>query len=530
MSITAFFCTRLNKVIVVISRYQATIHAMQKIINNQFIRVFILFLLGALCVLGFAPFYFYPASILSLIGLFYFWHQGYTPKQAAVSGFIYGLGLFTTGIYWIYISLHDFGNMPSIIAALATFLLCAFMASFSALVGALSVKISKAEPLYLLISIPIFWALADWTRGWIFTGFPWLTMGYSQVPHSPLAGYMPIIGVYGVSMIVILIANFIAYWLAKKPVSVIWKRNSIVLLVVIFLTGSLLKLVEWTTPTAKPISVALLQGNIAQDLKWNPENAERTLNLYLQMAEASQAKLIIMPETALPILSSEIPAELLMRLQQLAKRNLGAVLVGIVERENGQYFNSMLNLGKNNPETYRKSHLVPFGEFIPLKVAFGWIYRDLLNMPLSDLSRGSIYQQPMNIDGEKVAINICYEDVFGEEIIRQLPAATLLVNASNDAWYGQSNAAFQHLQFSQARALETGRTVIRATNTGATAMIDPHGNVLAHAPHFTETTLNVTAQGYVGSTPYVRWGNWLFLSICFIALSFIFLASKRKTK
>jgi apolipoprotein N-acyltransferase len=194
----------------------------------------------------------------------------------------------------------------------------------------------------------------------------------------------------------------------------------------------------------------------------------------------------------------------------------------------------MLNIGSKEPEVYRKSHLVPFGEFIPLKVAFGWIYRNWLNMPLSDLSRGNMYQQPMKIAGEKVAINICYEDVFGEEIIRQLPAATMLVNVSNDAWYGESLAAYQHMQFSQARALETGRTVLRATNTGATAMIDPHGNVLAHAPHFTKATLNIMAQGYNGSTPYVRFGNWLFLAISFIGLLAIclpnFLASRRKTK
>jgi apolipoprotein N-acyltransferase len=507
---------------------------MQIIPQNKFIRLVTVFLLGALCVLGFAPFYFYPASILSLVGLFYFWHQDYTPKQAAISGFIYGLGLFSTGIYWIYISLHDFGSMPSVIAGLATFLLCAFMALFTALVGAFSVKVSKTQSSQLLISIPILWALADWTRSWIFTGFPWLTMGYSQVPHSPLVGYMPIIGVYGVSMITVFIASLIAYWLVKKPASILWRRNSIALLLLIWVIGSVLKLVEWTMPTSKPISVALLQGNIAQDIKWSPEAAEHTLSLYLRMAEASKAKLIIMPETAMPVLSSQIPQEIITRLQTHAVQNQGTILVGAVEHDNDEYFNSMLSIDGSKTEAYRKSHLVPFGEFIPLKVAFGWIYRDLLNMPLSDLTRGSIHQQPMSIAGEKVAINICYEDVFGEEIIRQLPAATLLVNASNDAWYGQSNAAYQHLQFSQARALETGRTVLRATNTGATAIIDPHGNVLTHAPHFTETTLNVTAQGYSGITPYVRWGNWLFLVICLIGLTFIclsnFLASKRKTK
>jgi apolipoprotein N-acyltransferase len=514
----------------VISRYQATIQPMQIIIKNKIIRSFILFLLGAFCVLGFAPFYFYPASILSLIGLFYFWYQNYTVRQAALTGFIYGLGLFSTGIYWIYISLHDFGNMPSLVAGLATFLLCAFMALFTALVGALSVKISKPQSLQLLISIPIFWGLADWTRSWIFTGFPWLTMGYSQVPHSPLAGYIPIIGIYGVSMITVFIASLMGYWLAKKPATPVERRNAIVLIALIFITGSALKLVEWTTPSSKPITVALLQGNIPQDIKWSPEVAEQTLGLYLRMAEASSAKLIIMPETAMPVLSSQIPQGLITRLQTHAVQNQGAILVGAVERSNDEYFNSMLSIDGRKTEVYRKSHLVPFGEFIPLKVAFGWIYRDLLNMPLSDLTRGSIHQQPMNIAGEKVAINICYEDVFGEEIIRQLPAATLLVNASNDAWYGQSNAAYQHMQFSQARALETGRTVLRATNTGATAIIDPHGNVLDQAPHFTETTLNVVAQGYSGSTPYVFWGNWLFLCICFGALSFIFLASRRKTK
>jgi apolipoprotein N-acyltransferase len=507
---------------------------MHSILNHKFLKPISLFLLGAVCVLGFAPYYFYPASIISLIGLVYFWCHENTPKQAALSGFIYGLGLYSAGIYWIYISLHDFGNMPSLFAGFATFLLCAFMALFPALVGALSIRISGNQSRNLLIAIPILWALSDWTRSWIFTGFPWLTIGYSQVPNSPLAGYMPIIGVYGVSLIAVFTTSMIGFWLAKKPDSTIWKRNTIALLMLIWVTGSLIKLFEWTSPVAKPISVALLQGNIAQDIKWSPEIAERTIAQYLQMVEASQAKLIIMPETALPILSSELPTELVSRLQQHAAKNQSSILVGLVERENGEYFNSVLNIGKPKFEAYRKSHLVPFGEFIPLKGMIGWIYRDLLNMPLSDLTSGSIHQQPMNIAGEKVAINICYEDVFGEEIIRQLPAATLLVNASNDAWYGQSNAALQHMQFSQARALETGRTVLRATNTGATAIIDPHGNVLVHVPHFTKTTLSGMAQGYSGSTPYVRWGNWLFLVICIIGLIAIclpnFLASRRKTK
>lgn len=534
-------------------QYQATIQAMQLLTRYKFIKPIALLLLGAFSVLGFAPFYFYPASILSLIGLFYFWHLSYTPKQAAFAGFIYGLGMFGAGIYWIYISLHEFGGMPSLMAGFSTFVLCAFLSLFPAAVGALSVwisgvSISAKQGRTMMIAIPVLWAMTDWVRSWIFTGFPWLTIGYSQVPYSPLAGYMPIVGVYGVSLITVFIASLIGLWLANRFINQsntsIWQRNAIAMLLLICVTGSLLKLAEWTSPIGKPTSVALLQGNIAQSLKWAPEIAEQTLVKYLTMAEASPAQLIIMPETALPVLSSELPEVVRTRLQQHAITNKGDILMGLVERENGDYFNSMLSIGTAESDTYRKSHLVPFGEFIPLKAALGWIYRDWLNMPLSDLSRGSLHQQPMSIAGQKVAVNICYEDVFGEEIIRQLPQATLLVNASNDAWYGESLAAYQHMQFSQARALETGRTVLRATNTGATAMIDPHGNVLAHAPHFTETTLNVMAQGYSGSTPYVRFGNWLFLAICFIGLLFIgwprlagsakclanFLVRQRKTK
>jgi apolipoprotein N-acyltransferase len=189
-----------------------------------------------------------------------------------------------------------------------------------------------------------------------------------------------------------------------------------------------------------------------------------------------------------------------------------------------EYFNSAISFSDAPSQTYKKDHLVPFGEFIPLKKIFGWIYRDWLNMPLSDLSRGGWEQAPMRLPGNgmvhHIGVNICYEDVFGEEIVRQLPESTLLVNISNDAWYGQSWAANQHMQFSQARALETGRYMLRATNTGATAAIDQHGYVTAHAPHDVQTMLNVSAQGYTGSTPYVRWGNWPFIVFCFGALIF----------
>ncbi len=483
----------------------------------------IAFLLGAFAVLGFAPFYIFPASIIALTGFFYLLHQAATPKAALKLGFQFGLGLYTIGIYWIYISLHDFGGMPWWFAGFCTFCLCAFMAIFPALVAYFSKRLG-----FLMISGPVLWGLSDWVRSWIFTGFPWLTIGYSQVPHSPLAGYMPIVGVYGVSVITVFLAVAIASWLAEKH-HLVWKRNMMAAITLMVVSGLLLKAASWTTPIGEPLKTSLIQGNIPQEIKWSPDATQSTIKQYMAMTEASDAQLIVLPETALPVIASQLDRRVKDRLITHAKKNNGNIIVGMVQynKDKLEYFNSALSFGTAPSHSYRKNHLVPFGEFIPLKQVFGWIYRDWLNIPLSDLSRGGTQQTPMMLNGQAIAVNICYEDVFGEEIIHQLPEATLLVNISNDAWYGKSYAAHQHMQFSQARAIETGRMMLRATNTGATAAIDTHGYVIAHAPHDETTTLNVSAQGYTGSTPYIVWGNWPFIIFCFGALALLW---RRKNK
>ena len=494
--------------------------------NNKLLTMLCALILGATTVLGFAPYYLFPIPIFAIIGLCYLWAKAQTPAAAWLLGFSYGLGLYCVGIYWIYISLHDFGGMPWWFAGFCTFCLCAFMALFVGLVGYFGKRLG-----YLWLSIPVLWGLSDWIRSWIFTGFPWLTMGYSQVPHSPLAGYMPIFGVYGVSVITIFISAIIGVWLANKQQTPLFKRNAIGFITLIIVAGFILKAVEWTTPTGKPISVALIQGNIAQDTKWSPDKAQSTIDQYLSMLLASKADLIILPETALPVIASQLDTSVKEMITAHAKRNQGGIIVGIVEQteveyteDTKEYFNSAICFGcpQVTVTSYRKNHLVPFGEFIPLKQIFGWIYRDWLNMPLSDLSRGGKVQANMKVVGQKIAMNICYEDVFGEEIARNNKSSTLMINISNDAWYGKSYAANQHMQFSQARAIETGRYMLRATNTGATAAIDQHGNVLAHAPHDVQTTLDVMAQGYTGSTPYVVWRNWPFIVFCFGVLSALF--------
>jgi apolipoprotein N-acyltransferase len=462
------------------------------------------FLLGAFAIIGFAPFYLYPCNLVALAGLFNYLTYAKTAKQASFLTYCFGLGFFCAGVNWIYISLHDFGGMPLLMASFATFSFCAFLALFTACMGWLSFSLSTKCKLHsLLISAPLSWVFLEWVRSWIFTGFPWLNMGYSTVPNSALAGFVPIFGVYGVSLIVAISSGLLVMIAHTQN-----RLMAVIALLLLWLAGGFLKQVEWSKPLESPFSVALLQGNIAQDVKWQAEVAQQTLDQYLEMIVSANAQLIITPETALPILSNQIPDEYLKRIKNHAQENHGDVLIGIIESEQDNYYNSMLSVGTAPIQTYRKSHLVPFGEFIPLKSAIGWIYRDWLNMPLSDLSRGSNQPQPMNIAGQQVAINICYEDVYGEEIIRQLPQATLLVNTSNMAWFGDSLAPDQHLQMSQTRALESGRMMLRATNTGSTAIIDPHGHILSQLTHFTNGTLTGEAQGYTGETPYVGWGNW----------------------
>lgn len=467
-------------------------------------------LLGALTVFGFAPFNLFWLPWLTLAALLVIWQQAATPAQVFRLGLAFGLGLYGVGIYWIYISLHTFGGMPWWFAGFCTFCLCAFMALFPALAGYLAKKIG-----HLLWSAPLLWALSDWVRSWIFTGFPWLTLGYSQAPDSPLSGFLPVVGVYGVSTLLMLGAASLACLLITPQ-----RKPAFIMLALLWLGGSLLTLVPWTQPTGKPVSVALLQGNISQTIKWSPEHAEQTLRQYFDMVQQTQAQLIVLPETALPVLLDQLAPSYLDALKQHAVQQKGDLLVGVVESKQDQYFNSALSLGSSPTQSYSKSHLVPFGEFIPLKSLFGWIYRDWLHMPLSDLSRGTS-KQPLLIAGQKVGVNICYEDVFGEEIAQQLPQAELLVNISNDAWYGQSFAADQHMQFSQVRAIETGRMVLRSTNTGATAIIDKNGQVLQHAPHDEAVILTGEAQSYQGKTPYVWWGNWAFLALSAAGLIWI---------
>lgn len=472
---------------------------------------------GVVTVGGFAPFNLYPLAVLGLAVLFWQWHHASSPRAGFFSGWGFGLGLFGAGVSWIYISLHQYGGMAAWLAALATILFCAFLALFPAVAGALFVYFRRQKSALLWLA-PALWMIQEWVRGWIFTGFPWLALGYSQVPASPLAGYAPLVGAYGVSYLVALLAALLTWSVAsrhsRRPLA--WGIAGIVVLLVL---GWGLRLPEWTQPTGPPTSVALVQGNIPQEMKWRPEKTAQTLARYAELIAAHPAQLIVLPETALPLFENELPPAYRDMLVQFGQQNGGDIIVGLpTGSPRGAYYNSVLSFGAAPTQAYHKFHLVPFGEYIPMKPLWGWII-EVLHIPLSDFARGSPTQRPLQVGGQAVAMNICYEDVFGEEIIRQLPAASVLANVSNVAWFGDSLALWQHGQISQMRALETGRMMLRATNTGLTALIDNKGVMLAHLPPFREGVLRGMVTGYTGSTPYVRWGNAPILMLCWGSLA-----------
>ena len=479
------------------------------------------FVLGATAVLGFAPFAFYAVTPVTLTVLMLIWLPCHTFRAGAAVGLAFGAGMFLAGVSWVYVSLHVYGGMSMPVAAFFTLLFCLVLACFPALACAIASPLRARAPVRLMLLFPALWAVSEWIRSWILTGFPWLAVGYSQVPASPLAGYAPLLGVFGVSLITASVAGAAASaidaFLAGRSLPKPGNKSSGFILgacvaVTLVIAGAVMKTHQWTHPVpGKPTSVTLLQGNIPQELKWRPERALATLETYLELASSAEGELILLPETALPMLNVDIAPDYLKALADRAARNGGDILYGVPElAPSGKYYNSVMSVGTGPAQTYRKHHLVPFGDYFPLRPVLGWVM-NLLHIPMSDFSHGAQVQKPMQVAGQKVAVNICYEDVFGDEIIRQLPEATMLANFTNDAWWGDTVASRQHLQIAQMRAIETGRPMLRATNTGVTAIIDASGRIVASAPEFTATKVSGDVRGYQGNTPYIVFGNGGFL-------------------
>ena len=459
---------------------------------------------GAVGVLCFAPFGLFWLAPLVWLGLFAQLLAAATPRQAALSGLVFGLGFFLCGVSWVYVSLSVFGGMPWWLAGIAAFLFCGVMALFPMLASWLFKRWQPQAFWRQALFFAALIAAADWLRSWIFTGFPWLAVGYSQAPPSPLAGFAPLLGVHGLSLLVALAGALLLRW-----------RSGLAFAAASAALGFGLQQVPWTTPVGEPVSVALIQGNIPQEMKFRPEAFMRTLTLYRELIEANPAQLTVLPETSIPAFFDQLPPVYIDALKAAAERHGGDLILGTLTGDGERYWNSAISLGKSPLQVYSKTHLVPFGETIP--PGFSW-FMNLASIPMSSFSRGPDVQPALAVAGQQVAVNICYEDVFGEEIIRALPQAGILANISNTAWFGRSLAQPQHLQIARLRAVETGRPMLRATNTGMTAVIAADGSVQASLPAFTQGVLTAEVRAYQGMTPYARFGNVVFLLLALLCI------------
>ena len=468
--------------------------------------------------LAFAPAGMFPLALATFAVLVHLWIEA-PPRACFWRGFWFGAGLFGGGVSWVYVSLSQFGGMPAPLAIVATVLFCALLALFTGAAGWLQARIPAAATVRACLLIPAAWTLAEWLRSWVLSGFPWLSMGYAAIGW-PLQGYAPLAGVFGVSFVVLVLAGLTWTLLARRERRVVLLS----LFLAIAAAGQALRAVEWTAATGEPVSVALLQGNIEQEMKFRPERYARILDTYARLAEETSAKLIVLPETAVPRFYDSVDPAYLARLEAAARRNGGDLLVGVPFRTSrSEYYNSVVSLGASPRQIYHKVHLVPFGEFVP--PGFAWTLR-LIEIPLSDFSRGAPEQPPLMAAGQRIAVNVCYEDAFGDEIARRLPEATMLVNVSNVAWFGDSLAPAQHLQIARLRAVETGRMHLTAANTGITAVIDRDGRVLERLPQFVEGRLDATARGYTGSTPYSRLRDWPAVIVSLLVLAAATLAAR----
>jgi apolipoprotein N-acyltransferase len=489
-------------------------------------------LAGALNLLAFAPFGIWPLQIATLALMFWLVQREPTIGRCLLLGQAYGFGWSVCGVYWLYISMHTYGGMPAWMAALAVGLMALVLGAFSGFAFGMAAWLrqrwSMTAPVMLLLIYPALWAISEWLRGWVLTGFPWVVSGYA-FNHGPLAGFAPIVGVYGLGLLAALLAGSLLLQPSKKFAGLF----ALSLAVLIIILGSILKTIAWTEPNGEPISVRLLQGNVPQEMKFENKQTGATLALYYDMISSAPADLIATPETAIPMLSRQLPPDFLPLLENFARQSNSHLALGIPFSDGPRrYSNSVLAIGPDAQQQayrYDKHHLVPFGEFIPF--GFRW-FVNMMNIPLGDFTAGPTVQAPFAVKDQWVLPNICYEDLFGDEIAAQISehrtsrTATILMNLSNIGWFGDSLALPQHLQASQMRALETGRPMLRATNTGATAVINPRGEVVAQLLPFTRSVLAASVQGYKGTTPYVLLGNAAAIGLAFAMLALGWISSR----
>ena len=465
---------------------------------------------GASFNLGFAPYGWWPMALLAPAALFAL-IRGMPPRRALTLGWAFGIGLFGFGTYWLYTCLHVFGLVPIWLTLILQLLLVLIMAGYLAALCWLANRFwLKPNATRDWLVLPGLWVLLEWLRGWLLSGFPWLSTGYALI-DSPLAGWAPSFGVYAVTWAAaaISVALNVMFMPDVSRSRRVW---ALTVLAALLFIPVLLRGHSWTRPAGPAISIAAVQGAVPQDQKWQVQNRQMTLDRYWRLTEqAWGARLIIWPESALPAIANNLQ-DYLRDLQEQGRAHHSDLAIGLVNFNVGakQYFNGLLVMPASPQDRggwYYKRHLVPFGEYFPVPGSVrSWMR--LMSLPNEDFAAGPDHQPPLRAAGQILGLTICYEDAFGSQQLALLREATLLINVTNNAWFGDSMAPHQHLQIARMRALEAERYLVQATNDGVTAAVDARGRIIASLPQFVEGVLHADLQPRSGLTPYARFGNY----------------------
>ncbi len=458
---------------------------------------------GGLLPLSLAPFNLYTLAFISPALLLWIWLRS-SAKQAFWSGWFFGLGFFTVGTSWIYISIHQFGNATVALAATLTALVVFIVSFYFAFFGYIFRRFfsKQSDIKNCLLVFPALWIVYEFARSILLTGLPWNLLGYAQF-STPLSGFAPIVGIYGLSLITTMISGALVLLATKQQNSA--KTLSLLIVFGWIGLGFAFQHHAWTKADGKPINVSIIQGNIPQETKWDKNYLVQNINVYKHLTfDHFSSQLIVWPEGAFPLYQQEAP-QFIRMLSQLAAKNNSNIIFGIpiYHEDTKQYYNGMLLIGKNQGE-YLKRHLVPFGEYTPLESIFKKPL-SFFQIPMSDFSHGPYYQKDFKVDNIRIAPFICFEIIFPELVLDSAEKSELLLSISDDSWFGKSIALSQQLAMSQMRSLETGRYQLVATNTGISAIVSPFGEIIKTAPIDQREVITDNVTPMSGKTPLMKW-------------------------
>ena len=479
------------------------------------LKLLISFIFGAVLVGSFSPFEWAPLAFVCLAGLFYLCRE-LPAKQTFWLGLAFGYGQFGVGVSWVYVSLHTYGGMPPWMGGIAVFLFSSILGVFAGFTTYSAARLVQQDGQLRILALASFWIIFEWIKSWIFTGFAWLELGVSQTP-TWLFGFAPIGGVYLVSFAVVVVASCLVLLTYSK------KILPALALLTIFMSAWYSNQLSWSSDIGEELNVGVIQANVPINEKWQGKYRDRVIANLMNMSQELQTQqvakqtpidLLVWPETALPLYFQQTNEEFW---QSLILPN-SALLTGLVDHpDNNNSYNAAVLSCDDGQQIYRKRHLVPFGEYLPMRFLLNWLL-EYLQLPMSDFSS---WQEPQSLncgDKIKIGLSICYEDAFASEMRRDIGDATLLVNISEDAWFGDSFAPHQRLQMGQMRARELARPMVRSANSGPSAFIDHRGNVLVKTPQFEKQTLAFMVQPQIGDTPYKRFGDWIIWLNIFLLL------------